>query len=372
MLKMHKRLLTRRLRQWLAVGAGFLLMLFAVAAANFLPTVAARQSSLTRPGPASAGPVAIRPGGPMVGQDAKHDTSPALNTLPIKQATTHPAPKNEHLERVYKGIRSHVQDPILQRFLDGLTAPDMPAPIRNFEGVHNLTGAQPPDTEGDVGPNHYVQWVNTSFQIFDKSGTSLYGPAPGNTLWAGFGGICEFQNEGDPIALYDPLADRWLMSQFGFRTDPNGNNIGPYYQCVAISATADPLGAWHRYAFLISNDTLPDYGKFGVWPEAYYASFNMFPDAGGFAGGGFAAFDRAQMLAGQPAGFQLFVEPNSGGDLPSDLDGHTPPPPGAPNMFLEPWDTSGELHAWYFHADFNNPNNTALTGPVTVNVAPFN
>ncbi|HET7080839.1 MAG TPA: S-layer homology domain-containing protein [Chloroflexia bacterium] len=369
---MRKNSLTRRARQWLAVGAGCLLMLFAVAAANFLPTVAAQQGSAGPTDPADPGPVILQPGVPFVGHDARHDTSPALRTISIKQATTQQAPKNEHLERVYKGSRPQIQDPVLQRFLGSLAALNMPAPIRNFEGVHNLTGASPPDTNGDVGPNHYVQWVNTSFQIFDKSGTSLYGPAPGNTLWAGFGGICEFQNEGDPIALYDPLADRWLMSQFGFRTDPNGNAIGPYYQCVAISATPDPLGAWHRYAFKISDDVLNDYGKFGVWPEAYYASFNMFPDAGGFAGGGFAAFDRAQMLAGQPASFQFILEPGAGGDLPSDLDGHALPPAGAPNMFLDWWDTIGELHAWFFHADFNNPANSTFTGPVTINVAPFN
>src|SRR5262249_11151829 len=37
--------------------------------------------------------------------------------------------------------------------------------------------AAPPDTNGDVGLNHYVQTVNISFAVFSKTGTPVYGPA---------------------------------------------------------------------------------------------------------------------------------------------------------------------------------------------------
>lgn len=136
--------------------------------------------------------------------------------------------------------------------------PNMPAAIQSFEGVSNVDIVQPPDTQGDVGPNHYVQWVNLSFAIWDKEGNLLYGPANGNTLWSGFGGPCETTNDGDPITLYDHLADRWFMSQMALPYHPNG----PFYQCIAISRTGDPTGDWYRYEFVIPVNKMNDYPKF--------------------------------------------------------------------------------------------------------------
>src|SRR5205823_737201 len=131
---------------------------------------------------------------------------------------------------------SQEKDPVVQRSFGPLA---MPTPLLTFEGINNRNFVFPPDTQGDVGPNHYVQWVNLSFQIWDKTGTSLYGPANGNTLWTGFTGPCETQNGGDPITLYDPMADRWMMSQF--------TTAAPYYQCIAVSTSPDPTGTWDRY-----------------------------------------------------------------------------------------------------------------------------
>jgi len=142
----------------------------------------------------------------------------------------------------------------------------------NFEGINNRNSVHPPDTNGDIGPNHYVQTVNLSFAVYDRNGGLLYGPADTNTLWNGFGGICEAYNDGDPIVLYDHLADRWLLSQFALPNYPNG----PFYQCVAVSQTPDPTGGWHRYEFLASNTKMNDYPKFGVWPDGYYMTVNQF------------------------------------------------------------------------------------------------
>src|SRR6185369_15933820 len=101
-----------------------------------------------------------------------------------------------------------------------------PSTSQNFEGGSNLASVYPPDTNGDVGPNHYVQMVNLQYQIWNKSGTSLLGPLNINTLWSGFGGACETQNSGDPEVLYDSMADRWVLSQF--------TSSAPYGQCLAI------------------------------------------------------------------------------------------------------------------------------------------
>ena len=254
------------------------------------------------------------------------------------------------------------------------TAASMPAPIANFEGVHNVNGVLPPDTQGDIGydPNtgkkYYVQWVNLSFQIWDVTDplvpVSLYGPAAGNTLWSGTNTICDTNNDGDPITLFDPLAKRWLMSQFalGF---PNN-----FHQCIAISATADPTGSWYLYDFLTSTTMMNDYPKFGVWPDGYYMTVNQFNgNTFAWGGAGVAVFQREAMLLGQPALMVYFdigeVTKDYGGMLPADLDG-PPPPAGAPNYFME-WDDStwlndpqDTLRIWEFHTDWANLANTTF------------
>jgi hypothetical protein len=215
----------------------------------------------------------------------------------------------------------------------------MPDPILTFGGVNNVNGILPPDTEGDVGPDHYVQWVNLSFAVYNKSGNLLLGPLDGNTLWSGFGAPCETHNNGDPIVKYDRVADRWLMSQLAFTLPPFG--FGPFYQCIAISKTGDPTGEFYRYAFKISDTKLNDYPKFGVWPDAYYLSFNQFGQFA-YGGQGVAAFDRQAMLAGDPDARMVYIDTydpdpsiaNLGAMLPSDFDG-PPPPDGSPNYFIE-------------------------------------
>ncbi len=129
-------------------------------------------------------------------------------------------------------------------------------PGLNFDGVglpsYSPSGA-PPDTNGAAGATQYVQWVNTAFAVFNKStGAMVYGPAAGNTLWSGFGGRCQSDNSGDPIVMYDQIANRWLMMQFAV-------SASPFFQCVAVSQTSDATGAWNRYSYQFSN--FNDYPK---------------------------------------------------------------------------------------------------------------
>jgi hypothetical protein len=262
----------------------------------------------------------------------------------------------------------------------------MPDPIQNFEGIPATANAPfailPPDTEGDVGPNHYVQWVNTALAVYDKSGNLLYGPVPGRTLWSGFGdAFCSITDSGDPIVLYDRRADRWMMSQISFR-----GPRGPFYQCIAVSQTPDPTGPFFRYAFKISDTKLNDYPKFGVWLDAYYMAINQFTCSFtrrcDYAGQGVVAFERDRMLAGDRAArmimFDLFAaDPNLGGMLPSDFNG-PPPPEGSPNYFIEVDFPEGYptptdiLQVFQFHADWTNPVASTFTGPLILETAPFN
>jgi hypothetical protein len=141
------------------------------------------------------------------------------------------------------------------------------------------------------GATQFVQWVNLSFAVFDKTtGGLVHGPVDGNTLWAGFGGPCETRNDGDPIAQHDKAAGRWVLAQPVF--------VSPFTYCIAVSITSDATGTYHRYAFPMPN--FPDYPKLGVWPDANYASFNMFR-GNSFVGARACAFNRSAMLAGTAA-----------------------------------------------------------------------
>ena len=239
----------------------------------------------------------------------------------------------------------------------------------NFAGVgqgdYGFTDRYaPPDTVGAVGATQYVQWVNDNFAVFNKSnGALLTGPKPGNSLWVGFGGGCETNNDGDPIVQYDKLANRWVMTQFSVSTVP-------YLQCVAVSQTSDATGAYYRYAFSYGNTQFNDYPKMGVWPDGYYITYNIFNNGSTFAGSKACSMDRNAMLSGLPATQQCFQLGTSyGGLLPSDLDGITAPPAGSPNFFMN--FGANSLNLWKFHVDFSNAANTTFSGPTKITVASF-
>jgi hypothetical protein len=242
-----------------------------------------------------------------------------------------------------------------------------------FEGIgqgcnafYSVSGA-PSDTTGAAGKTQYVEWVNEAFAVFKKDGTLQYGPTEGRTLWRNFdrspdGKLhpCEKLNDGDPIVLYDRLADRWLLSQFAVNDGP------PYYECIAISTSSDALGTYYRYAYEFAD--FDDYPKLGVWPDGYYASFNMFHDDA-FAGAKACAFDRNKMLQGQEAQMICFDLPSMSGLLPTDLDGTTQPPSGTPNFFAN--FGSNKLNLWKFHTDWAAPQNTTFNQAPSISVPPF-
>ena len=302
-----------------------------------------------------------------------HDVSPPLRDLP-------PGPRvygileAEPVRRIPSSRNpTFGPDPLLA---PTSSAPTLlaPATLQNVDGIgQGFTGpagtftvnSAPPDTNAAVGPNHIVETVNTDFAVFNKAGTPIFGPVPINTLWSGFGGGCQTTNDGDPIVSYDRIADRWIVSQFQVTAQP-------FQQCVAVSQSSDPTGAYNRYVFSYP-DGFPDYPKMGVWPDAYYITYNLFNNAGtSFLGTKVCAFDRAKMLTGAAATQQCFNTSSSfGGLLPGDLDGARLPPAGAPNPMVALGTTSTTLATWKFHVDWTTPANTTLTGPATLTVPAF-
>src|SRR5205814_254653 len=238
--------------------------------------------------------------------------------------------------------------------------PNIPLPIRTFDGIPFPgvgCSCAPPDPNGAVGLTQYVQIVNEAYQVFDKAtGNSVLGPNSISAIWSGFGGVCQNNGNGDPVVLYDQIANRWLVSQFA------GTGV-PTDECIAISTTSSATGTYNRYGFHLGTNFF-DYPHLAVWPDAYYMADNVINSSQTARLGPQAfAFDRAAMLTGAAA---TFVTPGiTGGGtepyfLPSDLDGSTLPPVGAPNTFVE-WPSGGVYKVYHFHADFVTPANTTFT-----------
>jgi uncharacterized repeat protein (TIGR01451 family) len=212
-------------------------------------------------------------------------------------------------------------------------AGDLLGPVESFEGIGNdeqATHAAPPDPEGDVGQDLYVQWVNTSFAIYSKSGRRLLGPVPGSFLWRGLGPPCETTNLGDPIVLYDELSARWLLAQYAV-----ARRSGRYFECLALSNGSDPTGSYTRYLLEMPERQLGtsrlelfnDYTKLGVWSNAYVMTdVEVEPSSNTPLGAGVFALERSAMLAGEPAAGVYLDLPGESPVLPSDLDGRTLPP----------------------------------------------
>ena len=322
--------------------------------------------------PAPVGASAVEPApqeqsAMQVGQSYHNDVSPALRDLQLiwppkatdsnreeelREANLNPKIPNNHIDSA---------DPVVQNsFYYRSLAPNIPATMLNFDGIPFPgvgCNCAPPDTNGAVGSTQYVQTVNNGYQVYNKTtGASVLGPVAISTIWSGFGGVCQTNGKGDPVVLYDRLANRWLISQFA------GTSIATD-ECIAISTTSDATGTYFRYGFTLGTNFF-DYPHLGIWPDAYYMADNVFNTAGTARLGPQAfAFDRTAMLAGTPA---TFLTPGITGGasepyfLPSDFDGQTLPPAGAPNSFVS-WPSGGAYKVWHFHVDFATPGNTTFT-----------
>jgi subtilisin-like proprotein convertase family protein len=247
-------------------------------------------------------------------------------------------------------------------------------PIVNFLGPDADAGEPlygtrfiPPDTNAAVGPNHIIAITNMGLRIYDKAGNPLTAQFRLSTLLTGIPNAGD--DDGDPVVLYDQLADRWIISQFNLTVSNNST-----HQHIAVSKTGDPTGAYWAYSFDMTANRPADYPHMGVWHDGYYMATNDFSlpvFSAPFQGAGLYAFERNKMLLGDPAAkiIRFNTGNTHGGMLPTNLQGYTPAPAGTPNLFYE-FDadefgaTCDLVRTFAFHADFNTPANSTLTqGP---------
>jgi hypothetical protein len=246
-----------------------------------------------------------------------------------------------------------------------------PGPLASFKGLDlNTWGAGwPPDTHGDVGPTHYIQAVNTSIGIFDKATGTRLAAFTFNSFFAANGSTaCGSINQGDPVVLYDQISGRWIITDFGFASV----NSGPYYECIAVSKTADPVsGGWWLYSVVADSTNLNDYPKLGVWSDGIYMSANMFKRGRTYAGAKVWALNRDDLISGAPLRSVAFTLGTAYFSLlPSDLKGSLPPA-GTPNYFMSDWGSTTSMKLWKFSVNWTTPSSSTFTGPTSFAVASF-
>src|SRR5437667_4084922 len=284
------------------------------------------------------------------------DVSPAVRDLPPAARPLVFDPNKIVEVRPERGpvvqSKGYSGDAALQTLSSSLA---IPAPLLTFEGLANADNlalygfrVAPPDPVGDVGPNHYVEMINLVFAVYDKQGNRLTGPTKLGDLWAGFAIPDCTDPSGDPVVVYDQLEDRWILTQFTTR--------GPtYYNCIAVSQTGDPTGAYYRYAFS-TGVNFPDYPKYGLWRNSYIITTREFGPTVEY-GIGVYALERDKMLAGDPDArvVSFFLDGNAPGMLPlvgdgllpPDIDGRRMPANGAPAPLVGTQDDGGGYGATF-------------------------
>ena len=254
------------------------------------------------------------------------------------------------------------EDAAWQKFMGNVHNPS--APLVNFDGPSSPY--YPPDCNGTVGPNHFMQTINSVYAIYNKAGALVAGPTNMNLLFGNVPGAT--RNDGDPIILYDEQADRWFATEFSIP------GSGTNYILLAVSTTNDPTGTWHQYSFPVAS--MPDYPKFSVWRDGYYMGDNN----GGSTD--IYVFQRDSILVGATAksvGFHNTWRPSSVDGFmcvpPIDNDGAFAPA-GSPGLYIAFNDDAfggGTDQLWIYElaVDWNVTTNSTFNRVQQIDVEPF-
>lgn len=171
----------------------------------------------------------------------------------------------------------------------------------------NFTGATfgvdafgyPPDSDGAIGPNHYVELINGRFSVYDKTSGVRVQTMTDAQFWAKFG--INFQagvDVTDPRVIFDKLTQRWFVSQIDFVP---GGVFSSNRFLLAVSTTNDPTAAWNAVGLLTDlNGNTADFDTLGLDANGVYICGNMFNTGGGFVGVRLVSFPKADLLMSPP------------------------------------------------------------------------
>jgi hypothetical protein len=305
-----------------------------------------------------------------------HEFKGDLRELPQTPPVKRERPEREAPEREPRIAPGTIEASLTTSTPAETNAPAAPAPtpLITFDGLDFATwgAGHPPDTNGDVGPTYYIQTVNTSIGIYNKSTGAQTAAFTFDTFMSqgNFGNLCDTDNFGDPVVVYDSFEDRWIISDFAFQLNGAGDVVNPpgSFQCFAASKTGDPVtGGWNFYS-LNTAGGLGDYPKFGIWPDGLYMTVNMFGylATDSYIGPRVYALNKAQMYAGAPS-VQVVTFDGPVDDftiLPANARLQTgTPPAGTPNFFASTSVFLNALSIYKFHVDWNSISLSTFTGP---------
>jgi hypothetical protein len=319
----------------------------------------------------TSGPIQYSADAPVINVLHKaHSTNIDLRHLPYVAPKKHERPEldepegNPTLLPGTEGTPSAIEQ-VPGHSLSPVRSAPAPAPNVTFDGLDFATwgAGHPPDPNGDVGPNYYIETVNTAIGIYAKSNGAQVAAFTFDSLMSQgtFGNLCDTDNFGDPVVVYDTFEDRWVITDFAFTINGSGVVTSNVFQCFAVSKSGDPVtGGWNFYSFETS-DNFPDYPKFGIWPDGIYQSANLFgPGTGGsgFVGTRVWAYNKAQMYSGAASVEVVMFNTPDAGDftlLPSNARLQTgTPPTGTPNYFVSLEEFLNAQNVYAFHVDWTN------------------
>ena len=272
--------------------------------------------------------------------------------------------KNSKRENLKSQVYEHQDDPVLQDFMPPNRG--VSNTLQTFEGAN--CAYYPSDANGSVNADYYVQAVNSTFSIYNKTGTLQNGPIAINTLFTGLPGGS--YNDGDPIVLYDEQANRWLMCILSVSGDND-------YLLIAVSQSDNPLGAWNSYSFDV--DDMPDYPKIGIWNDAYYIGIDKLSNGTQDQEDVFA-IERQKMIDGKSAQIVGFINPdrpNLASTIAAPVDNEGAfAEANSPGVFVainhNQWNNiKDQLWIYEMSVDWNNPLSSTFSRTQTLDVAAF-
>ncbi|MDB6022570.1 MAG: hypothetical protein JWQ04_2427 [Pedosphaera sp.] len=190
-----------------------------------------------------------------------------------------------------------------------LTGEPLPAQIglaigQNFTsstyGVNS--SALPPDANGAIGPRHFMEFINGTVAVYNKTNGVRLQRKTDVKFWSDAGLIISPDSAvTDPRVIYDPASQRWFASMVDFDSTASDPTLEANDFLFAVSATSDPTGTWHGFLFQAD----PDFGNFADFPtlgldaNAVYLAGDFF-QASSPVGPGLVSMPKSDLLAATP------------------------------------------------------------------------
>ncbi len=191
--------------------------------------------------------------------------------------------------------------------------------VANFAGLslldtNPLVGGNyaPPDTDGAIGINHFVEFINGGYAVYNRSGV-LQAPAiSDSSFWLNAGAPAALVNQGlsDTRIKFDPASQRWFAAEITLGTTASGNANNSVL--LAVSKDANPLNGWTSTNFNVAGTTrFNDYPTLSVDANAVYVGSNDFNPAGtAYIGATLTSVPKSSLLTPTPTttGLSTFTQ----------------------------------------------------------------